>query len=92
MRRKSINNPDLFAVCHSLGQILRIEIFICGPLRAREIVRGINIRLAEAQTPDEWMMIREKYQKLSGVGITTFVGGTPGTATDRGEVHGDRFQ
>ena len=29
---------DLFAICHDLGQILRIEIFIRGPLRAREIV------------------------------------------------------
>lgn len=29
---------DLFAVCHNLGQILRTEIFVRGPLRAREIV------------------------------------------------------
>jgi hypothetical protein len=29
---------DLFAVCHNLSQILRTEIFICGPLRTREIV------------------------------------------------------
>ena len=29
---------DLFTVCHNLSQILRIKIFISGPLRAREIV------------------------------------------------------
>ena len=37
-RLNFINNTDLFAVCHNLGQILRIEIFIHGPLRSREIV------------------------------------------------------
>ena len=34
----AINNTDLIAVCHNLSQILRIKIFIRGPLRAREIV------------------------------------------------------
>ena len=29
---------DLIAVCHNLGQILRIEILIRSPLRARDIV------------------------------------------------------
>ena len=37
-RRTFINNTDLFTVCHNLGHILRIEIFIRDPLRAREIV------------------------------------------------------
>ena len=29
---------DLITVCHNLGQILRIKIFIRSPLRARDIV------------------------------------------------------
>jgi hypothetical protein len=37
-RRVFINKTDLFAVCHNLGQILRIEIVIRDLLRAREIV------------------------------------------------------